>query len=39
MTGKNKKKIKYYTITHAHRDTQNYKHTHTPPHDTTMEKT
>ena len=25
-------KIKYNTITHAHTDTQNYKHIHTPPH-------
>jgi len=36
MTDKNKKKNKYNTITHAHIDTQNYKHHHT---DTTMEKT
>jgi len=35
MTDK-KRKIKYNTITHAHTDTQNYKHTHT---DTAMEKT
>jgi len=32
MTDTNKKKIKYNTITHAHTDTQNYKHIHTPPH-------
>ena len=31
MTDK-KRKIKYNTITHAHTDTQNYKHIHTPPH-------
>ena len=31
MADKNKKKIKYNAITHAHTDTQNYKHTHTPP--------
>jgi len=31
MTDKKTKKIKYNTITHAHTDTQNYKHTHTPP--------
>ena len=31
MTNKNTK-IKYNTITHAHTDTQNYPHIHTPPH-------
>jgi len=39
VTDKNKKKVKYDTITHEHTDTQSY---NTPTHhhtDTTMEKT